>query len=170
MDATSVSIATPATQTVVPTKPPILASDDPNIIYPQNISRSYPLYRLLKGRSIAVNDYIISATVGILTAVVLFGLGFALHVPFFRTWQYLVSSAAQAVLIFPVLILTYLQMPHAMADLFNVIWSNGVIEEPLNSDAAVWPDNYPEFVQRYRRGRKAPVFLSRGYKPVLVGA
>ncbi len=95
------------------------------------------------------NDYVIMTVIGAITAIGFFVLG-PLLLPSFRwTWQYIVSGVAQAVLVFPVLILIYLHMPRAMADLFNVIQSNKVIEAPLDSDPRTWPNNYPEFVQRY---------------------
>lgn len=145
MDATSVS----ATQTTTATKPVMIAVADPNIVYPEKIYCSDPLYRLLKGQRIVFNDYVIAGTIGAITAIGLFVLGPLLLLSFHWTWQYIVSGVVQSVLVFPVLLLIYLHMPRAMADLFNVIQSNNVIEDLLNCDPRVWPNNYPEFVQRY---------------------
>ncbi|GAC1390328.1 MAG: hypothetical protein NVS4B11_05000 [Ktedonobacteraceae bacterium] len=146
MDATSVSAGT---QTALATKPAVTEVDDPKVVSRKKIYSHDPLYCLLKGRGVVINDYVIIGVVGVITAAVLFGLGALLHVPFYGTWQYIVSSAVQAVLVFPLLMLIYLHMPRAMADLFNTIQSNGVIEDPLDTDPNSWPNSYEEFVQRY---------------------
>ncbi|GAC1400164.1 MAG: hypothetical protein NVS4B12_05150 [Ktedonobacteraceae bacterium] len=146
MDATSVSAGT---QTATTTKSIETEVDDPKIVYPKKLYSNDPLYRLLKDRGVVINDYIIIIVVGVFTAVVFFVLGTLLHAPFYGQWQYIVSSAVQAVIVFPLLMLIYLHMPRAMADLFNVIQGNGVIEDPLDDDPNAWPKSYEEFLQHY---------------------
>ena len=146
MDATHVSTGT---QTGIASKTATIVADDATIIYPKKLYSNDPLYHLLKDQGIVINDYVIMSVVGIFTAVVLFGLGALLHVQHYGQWQYIVSSAVQAVVVFPLVMAIYLHMPRAMADLFNVIKSNGVIEGPLDDDPSTWPNSYEEFVQRY---------------------
>ena len=145
MDATS---TTSGTQTATITQPVVPTIEDPNV-YPRKIYSNDPLYRLLKDRPIAINDYVIMAVVGVFTAIVFFGLGSLLHVQHYGQWQYIVSAAVQAVIVFPLVMLMYLQMPQAMSNLFNVIHGNGVIEDPLNDDPNAWPRSYEKFVERY---------------------
>ncbi len=146
MDATGVSIGT---QTATASKPTTIAGDDPKIVYAKKLYHHDPLFRLLKDRGVVINDYVIIAIVGAFTAAVFFGLGALLHVQYYGQWRYIVSSAVQAVIVFPLTMLIYLHMPQAMAALFNVIQSNGVIEDPLDDDPSAWPKTYEEFVQRY---------------------
>ena len=146
MDATSISTAT---QTAKTTKPIVPTIDDPKMVYPRKIYSNDPLYRLLKNHGSGINDYIIIAVVGVFTAIVFFGLGALLHTQYYGQWQYIVSAAVQAVIVFPLGMLIYLQMPMSMSNLFNVIQSNGVIEDPLDDNPNAWPRSYEEFVQRY---------------------
>ena len=146
MDATSISTVP---QTATATKPIAATLDDPKIVYPKKLYSNDPLYRLLKEHGKGINDYVIIATVGVFTALVFFGLGALLHTLYYGQWQYIVSGAAQAVIVFPLVMLIYLQMPKSMSNLFNVIQSNGVIEDPLDDDPNAWPRSYEEFVQRY---------------------
>jgi len=146
MDATSISTGT---QTATTPKPVATDTDDPKIVYPKKIYSNDPLYRLLKYRGTSSNDYIIMAVVGVFTAVVFFGLGALLHAQYYGRWQYIVSAAVQTVIVFPLVMMLYLHMPAAMSDLFNVIQSNGVIEDPLVDNPKAWPRSYEEFVQRY---------------------
>ncbi len=146
MDATSISTGT---QTGTATKPVVTTVDDAKVVYPKRIYSNDPLYRLLKNRSVVINDYVIIAVVGALTALVFFGLGALLHTQYYGQWQYIVSAAVQAGIVFPLVMLIYLQMPKSMSNLFNVIQSNGVIEDPLDDDPNAWPRSYEEFVSRY---------------------
>ncbi len=145
MDATSVSTTT---QTATAPKPVVMTLDDPKVVYPKSIYANDPLYRLLKDRG-HINDYVIIAAVGVLTALVFFGLGALLHVQYYGKWQYIVSATVQAVVVFPLVMLMYLQMPKSMSNLFNVIQSNGVIEDPLDNDPAAWDGSYEKFLQGY---------------------
>jgi hypothetical protein len=135
--------------TTTTTKLVTVAAEDPNIVYPEKIYCSDPLYRLLKERRIVVNDYGIAGMVGAITAIGLFVLGPLMLPSFHWTWQYIVSGVVQSLLVFPVLMLIYLHMPRAMADLFNVIQNNNVIEDPLDNDPTTCPNNYPNFIQKY---------------------
>ncbi len=146
MDATNISTGT---QTAAAIKPVVTVVDNLKVVYPQKLYSNDPLYRLLKNRGKGINDYVIMATVGVFTAVVFFGLGALLHAQYYGQWQYIVSGVVQAVIAFPLGMLIYLQMPRSMSNLFNVIQSNGVIEDPLDDDPNAWPRSYEEFVQRY---------------------
>ncbi|GAC1682332.1 MAG: hypothetical protein NVS9B9_04350 [Ktedonobacteraceae bacterium] len=146
MDAISIS---KVTQTAAATKSIATEADNLKVVSPKKLYSNDPLYCLLKDRGIVINDYVVIAVVGAFTAVVFFGLGALLHVQYYGQWQYIVSAAVQAVIVFPLVMLMYLQMPQAMANLFNVIQSNGVIEDPLDDDPNAWPRSYEEFVQRY---------------------
>ncbi len=152
MDATRTSTGT---QTTIITQPIVPTSEDSNV-YPRKIYSNDPLYRLLKDRGTAVNNYVIIAAIGIFTAFVFFGLGALLHAQHYGQWQYIVSAVVQAVIVFPLAILMYLQMPQAMSNLFNVIHGNGVIEDPLNDDPNAWPRSYEKFVERYTEYASSP--------------
>ncbi len=146
MDATRFSTVP---QTAMTSKPIAATVDNPKVVYPQKLYSNDPLYRLLKDHGKGINDYVIMAAVGVFTALVFFGLGALLHAQYYGHWQYIVSGAVQAVIVFPLVMLIYLQMPKSMSNLFNVIQSNGVIEDPLDDDPNAWPKSYEEFVQRY---------------------
>ena len=146
MDATSISTVT---QTATTTEPIVPVIDDLKVVYPKKIYSNDPLYRLLKDADKGINDYVIIAVVGAFTAFVFFMLGSLLHAQYYGQWQYIVSGAVQAVVVFPLGMLIYLQMPRSMSNLFNVIQSNGVIEDPLDTNPNAWPRSYEEFVQHY---------------------
>ncbi len=146
MDTTSISTGT---QTATTTKPIVTTVDDAKVVYPKKLYRNDPLYCLLKNQGVVINDYAIMAVVGAFTALVFFGLGALLHAQYYGQWQYIASASVQAVVVFPVVMLIYLQMPKSMSNLFNVIQSNGVIEDPLDNDPNAWPRSYEEFVSRY---------------------
>ena len=147
MDATRVSTETQNATAIKQTA--VTVGDDPKTVYAQKLYRNDPLFRLLKNQGIVINDYVIVVVVGVFTAVVFFGLGALLHAQYYGKWQYIVSSAVQTVIVFPLIMLIYLHTPQAMADLFNVTHNNGVIEGPLDNDLTTWPNSYEEFVQRY---------------------
>ena len=145
MDATSVSTVT---QTATTPKPATQEVDDPKIVYPAKIYAHDQLQVLLKDTA-RINDYAVIAAVGAFTALVFFGLGALLHIQYYGQWQYIVSALVQAVIVFPLIMLLYLQMPKSMSNLFNVIQSNGVIEQPRDTPPNAWPRSYEEFVQTY---------------------
>lgn len=145
MDATSTSTLV---QTATTPQPAGTGVDDPRIVYPQKIYAHDSLHVFLKDTA-RVNDYVIITAVGVFTAVVFFGVGALLHAQYYGQWQYIISSAVQAVVVFPLVMLLYLQMPQSMSNLFNSIYSNDVIEKPRDTPPNAWPRSYEEFVQTY---------------------
>lgn len=132
---------------VTTVQPVALRGDDPLLVSREKLYQNDPFLVVLKHRKNPLNDFVIVLAMGILTVAVLFGGGYVFSLYYHNgrlDIQYVLRSALQAAVIFPLLMYFYLRMPTDIASLFNTIYNNGVVGEPLKKPKG--PTGYAMFV------------------------